>query len=79
MATKALWQEFLLSDILFEAEIYSFQTMYKPKRKFVSLILSQQEKREKKRGNCNHATSPFCYITGLSGCKIFTWILKSNL
>ena len=60
-------------DIFFEAEIYSFQKMHKPKRKFVSFIHIQQEKgEENERGNRNYAKSPFCYVTGLSGCKIFT-------
>ena len=34
-------------DIHFEAEVYSFQKIYKTRRNFVSLILSQQEKGEK--------------------------------
>ena len=41
------------------------------KKKSVSLILSQQEKGGKnERENCNYATFTYCYITGLSGCKI---------
>ena len=46
--------------------------MYKVKRKSLSLILCQQEKRKKnERGNGNFAPSAYCYITGLSACKKF--------